>query len=108
MSLFFTGFPGFIATQLIKKLARRDAKERFKLLVHPSQVEKAHDQIDRFIAGGYGSKERFDVIQGDIRQEDLTLDSHTMLQLQLEVTRVFHLAAVYDLAASWDAASVLK
>ncbi|MFY0542805.1 hypothetical protein [Brevibacillus sp. H7] len=37
---FFTGFPGFTAGRLIKRLLQRNEHARYILLIHPSQEEQ--------------------------------------------------------------------
>jgi nucleoside-diphosphate-sugar epimerase len=98
MSAFFTGFPGFIAGNIIKKMAAGDPALRFELLVHPSQAEKARTEVSRLVEMGYGLGSRFSLIPGDITQEGLGFDHSVLQRLKKDVTHVFHLAALYDLA----------
>ncbi len=44
-TIFMTGFPGFIAGRLVKRLLADDA--RLLLLVQPAFVERAHADIRR-------------------------------------------------------------
>jgi nucleoside-diphosphate-sugar epimerase len=98
MSVFFTGFPGFIAGNIIKKMASGDPALRFELLVHPSQTGKARAEVSRLVEMGYGPGSRFSLIPGDITQEGLGFDHSVLQRLKKDVTHVFHLAALYDLA----------
>ena len=41
MAIFLTGFPGFLASHLVRALALRDRAAQFRLLVHSSQMELA-------------------------------------------------------------------
>ncbi len=96
---FFTGFPGFIATALIKQMVRDNYPiEKIYLLVIPSMLEKAQQEIEKIVAGGHLQKEQLIVVRGDITKPQLDLSEDNKTQLQEEITHVFHLAAVYDLA----------
>lgn len=95
--VFITGFPGFIAARLIRKLADTDSVSKFVLLVHPSQAARAEREIQRMRDTGVRNTETA-IIIGDITISSLGMDSAITIQLQKEVTHVFHLAAVYDLA----------
>ncbi len=64
-TIFITGFPGFIATRLLRRLARDGA--RFLLLVQPSFTERAHAELKNiaeesgrspsdFVASGFGKR----------------------------------------------------
>ena len=94
--IFLTGFPGFIAERLVKRLASRDAK--IFLLVQKSFVEKATQAI-RDIAAKTGVPiENFALVEGDITQSNLGIDKENLEIIRKSATDVFHLAAIYDLA----------
>ncbi|MFS0783962.1 SDR family oxidoreductase [Bacillus sp. 1P06AnD] len=103
---FVTGFPGFIATRLIKELIRND--EQFKrayLLALPAFVEKAEKDakgMEKELKLLEGS---LHVVPGDITKPGLNLGQTGQFQ---EVTHVFHLAAIYDLAVPKDAAYLVN
>ena len=101
-TLFITGFPGFIANRLLERLARKECN--FILLVQPSLATRAREEIAR-IAGltGRGSAD-FEVVEGDISKPGLALAAADLELVQHKTTRVFHLAAVYDLAVPQDLA----
>jgi nucleoside-diphosphate-sugar epimerase len=98
MSVFFTGFPGFIAGNIIRKMAAGDPALRFELLIHPSQTGKARAEVARLVEQGCGPGSRFSLIPGDITQEGLGVDPSALQRLKKDVTHIFHLAALYDLA----------
>jgi len=101
-TFFITGFPGFIADRLLERLARNDC--RFILLVQPSWRERANHEIAR-IAGLTGrSQNDFQIVEGDISQPYLGLADADLEAAKQETTRVFHLAAVYDLAVERELA----
>jgi thioester reductase-like protein len=99
-TLFITGFPGFIANRLLERLARKECD--FILLVQPSLRSRAVEEIARLaqLAG----KTDFKIVEGDISQPGLALSAADLELVQQQTTRVFHLAAVYDLAVPEDLA----
>ena len=95
-TLFITGFPGFIADRLLERLARFDC--RFLLLVQPPFVARARDEIARIARLSGKPIEQFQIVEGDITHAELGLSPLDAAEVSEETTRVFHLAAVYDLA----------
>ena len=91
-----TGFPGFIAGQLIERLA--PTVERFSLLVEGRFAAKAEAEAARIVPG------RFETVIGDITLKDVGLTKENAARLRREVDTVYHLAAVYDLAVSSELA----
>ena len=95
-TVFLTGFPGFIASRLVERLANEDTQ--FFLLVQSQFVEKATSTIEE-IAGRSGAPlENFALIEGDITQPGLGISVEDLETIREETTSVFHLAAAYDLA----------
>ena len=102
-TVFVTGFPGFIATRLVKRLAAEGA--RFILLTLPAFLALARAEVAE-IAGETGvDVERFRIVEGDITKTDLGLSSAELERARLETTTVFHLAAIYDLAVAEEIAT---
>lgn len=96
---FFTGFPGFISNQLIRELIKRDeAVDKVYLLVLPEQMGKAEAEIKTIESELDGAKVLFQLVIGDITKENLNIAVPESQSLQQEITHVFHLAAIYDLA----------
>lgn len=95
-TIFLTGFPGFIATRLVKRLAAPDTQ--FFLLVQPQFVETAMQTIEKISAETGTPLENFALIEGDITQENLGISEYDLAVLKDETTDVYHLAAIYDLA----------
>lgn len=96
---FFTGYPGFIATGLMKRLIQcRDDVEKIYLLVLPAMVDKAEQELQKIVSEVNGSPDIFTILPGDITKENLDIASEMNSELQQSVTHVFHLAAIYDLA----------
>jgi len=101
-TFFITGFPGFIANRLLERLARKDCD--FILLVQPLLVSRALEEIARIAPLSGRNVADFQVVEGDISEPWLALSPVDLELVQQETTRVFHLAAVYDLAVPEDIA----
>lgn len=86
-----TGFPGFIGRRLARRLLA-DPDTRLVCLVERRMLAAA-----RRAAGDLGS-ERIEVLEGDIAERRLGLSDLDYERLAADATRVFHLAAIYDLA----------
>lgn len=91
MLALLTGFPGFIGTRLSRKLLADDPQLTIKALVEPRMADRA-----RVVAEEFGG--RLEVIEGDITDPRLGLDDAAYAELAGSVRRVYHLAAIYDLA----------
>ncbi|HEY0365170.1 MAG TPA: SDR family oxidoreductase, partial [Pyrinomonadaceae bacterium] len=101
-TFFITGFPGFIANRLLERLARKDCN--FILLVQPSLLSRARDEIARITQLSGREISDFQFVEGDISAARLALSAAELELVQQQTTRVFHLAAVYDLAVPQDLA----
>lgn len=101
-TLFITGFPGFIANRLLERLARNECD--FILLVQSSLRSRAVEEIERIAQSSGKSIDDFRIIEGDISEPGLALNPADLDLVQQLTTRVFHLAAVYDLAVPEDLA----
>lgn len=99
-TFFITGFPGFIANRLLERLARKECN--FILLVQPALAAQAYEEIARITALTDRSIADFQIVEGDIAEPKLALSAADLELVQHESTRVFHLAAVYDLAVPQD------
>ena len=97
--IFVTGFPGFIAGRLVGEiLQRQETPCRFYFLIlskfrgraqqECAELERVHPQF----AGNWT------LVEGDICEPNLGIDSNTLVELQKKVVDVWHLAAIYDLA----------
>jgi len=95
-TIFLTGFPGFIAERLVMRLASRDTK--FFLLAQKDFIRKAEEAAREIAAKTGTSSENFEVIEGDITQENLGINEEKFETVRNTATDVYHLAAIYDLA----------
>ena len=101
-TIFLTGFPGFIAGRLVKRLALEGAQ--FRLLVQPAFMERARLEVARIAAEAGVPVDYFQLIAGDITQANLGISQPELERAQKETTIIFHLAAVYDLAVEQNLA----
>lgn len=103
---FLTGYPGFLASGLIRQLIHdhQENIEHIYLLVLPHLEGKATKEITRFAKENDFSKDLFTIVPGDITKPNLAISTGTNNILQDSVTHVFHLAAIYDLAVPKAAA----
>jgi nucleoside-diphosphate-sugar epimerase len=102
-TFFITGFPGFLATRLVKRLAVEGA--RFILLTQPAFVGAALEATRRVARETGANSENFQIVPGDITRPDLGLLPHELEKARQEVSSIFHLAAIYDLAVPRDVAT---
>ena len=100
-AVFLTGFPGFIASRLLLRLAR-DRGRRFLLLVQPAFAERAQHELVGIAQEAGRSIPDFVILPGDITQPNLGLSPADLETARSESIIVFHLAAVYDLTISRD------
>ncbi|MBT2678320.1 SDR family oxidoreductase [Bacillus sp. ISL-35] len=102
---FFTGFPGFISNQLIREVLRRnEGKGTVYVLVLPAMAEKAEAERAAIVKDFNLDESRFEILTGDITVSGLDISPVKADQLEKNVTHVFHLAAIYDLAVPKDIA----
>jgi thioester reductase-like protein len=101
-TFFITGFPGFIADRLLERLARKESS--FILLVQPSWLDRARHEVGRIATLTGRAREDFQIVLGDISQRDLGLSPPDLELSRNQTTRIFHLAALYDLAVEREPA----
>src|SRR5690349_23084576 len=101
-TFFITGFPGFIANRLLERLARKDCD--FIVLVQPSLLDRAREEIARIAQLSGRNVDEFKFVEGDISEPRLALSAADLDLVQRQTTRMFHLAAVYDLGVREDLA----
>ncbi|HEY6230304.1 MAG TPA: SDR family oxidoreductase [Pyrinomonadaceae bacterium] len=101
-TIFLTGFPGFIATRLLRRLAANDG--RFLLLVQPAFAERAELELTAIVEQTGKPSYDFRLLSGDITQPDLGMSAEDFDVAVNETTSIFHLAAIYDLAVARDLA----
>jgi NAD(P)-dependent dehydrogenase (short-subunit alcohol dehydrogenase family) len=93
MSYFVTGATGFIGRHLVRRLAARGLPVR--VLVRPGSQAKL-----AALRNWWGDAAQFVIpVEGDLEQPMLGLAPADLAALRGQVTHLFHLGAVYDLAA---------
>jgi nucleoside-diphosphate-sugar epimerase len=86
-TLFFTGYPGFLGSELLPRLLRRTPEATAVCLVQPKFAALARER-----AQSLGDRVR--IVEGDITSPiDLAAD---------DITEIWHLAAIYDLSVKRD------
>jgi thioester reductase-like protein len=86
-----TGFPGFIGRRLAARLLQ-DPEARVVALIEERMADAAAAAAAEIDA------DRIELLQGDISSPGLGLSEPDLDRLRAETRRVFHLAAIYDLA----------
>jgi thioester reductase-like protein len=97
-TVFLTGFPGFIANRLLRRLALDD--DRFLLLVQPALLARAKAELSEIARQTSKPSADFRVLEGDITKGDLGLSASDLHLARSQATVIFHLAAIYDLAVA--------
>ncbi|WP_411966916.1 SDR family oxidoreductase [Haloferax sp. YSSS75] len=98
MSVFLTGFPGFLGSALVERLT--DRTDEIVCLVQPQYRDAAETRAADVLGPDW--RETLTLVEGDITDPNLGLPATTRTDLESQVEEVFHLAAVYDLAVSPD------
>jgi thioester reductase-like protein len=101
-TIFITGFPGFIASRLLRRLA--EGGSRFMLLVQPALVAQAGRELDVIVEQTGTPLANFEILPGDITEPELGLTQKDLPRARSWSTVLFHLAAIYDLAVQQDLA----
>ncbi|WNB90220.1 SDR family oxidoreductase [Bacillus sp. NEB1478] len=94
---FITGFPGFIATRLVKELKKTYPCASFYLLVLKQEMNLANERIKMHSANIH-------LVEGDITQIDLGINKQKRDEIIQNVTHCVHLAALYDLTIPYSPA----
>ena len=96
MAYFVTGATGFIGSHFLKKLFNR--KGKIYVLVRSGSKKKLKDLMERIDA----PKDRVIAITGDIGKTNLGISKKSKDELKGKVQHFFHLAAIYDMKASYE------
>ena len=94
--IFFTGFPGFLGSELVPRVLARAAGDTVSCLVQPKFAALAAERVREIEAGAPELAGRIELVEGDITVPGLALAEPT--RLAAETREIFHLAAIYDLS----------
>jgi thioester reductase-like protein len=94
---FITGFPGFLASELMLRLLAREPESTFICLVQPkfrAQAETKKQEIEKKL---HLAHDRIQLVEGDLTESGLGIATTALRELEKTISEVFHFAAVYDL-----------
>jgi thioester reductase-like protein len=106
-ALLMTGFPGFLGSALLPRLLGRRPGTNAVCLVQPQHAGTARIRIDELEAAHPHTRDRITLVTGDITRRGLALSATDRDALD-DVTEVWHLASVYDLAVGLDLARAVN
>ena len=92
---FVTGYPGFIARRLVRKLLAADDQLTVTALVLASEKAKAEAEVLRL-----GSGDRVRLLVGDVSAMDVGLSGEEYRRLIEDVTEIHHLAAIQQVGVT--------
>jgi nucleoside-diphosphate-sugar epimerase len=94
--VFVTGFPGFLGSELVRRILRRPGRAEVVCLVQPKFAVLSARRAGEIAATEGVDAERITLVEGDITRPHLDLvDAAGVAR---GVTEIFHLAAIYDLS----------
>lgn len=98
-TVFFTGFPGFLGSELLPRVLERRQGDHAVCLVQARYRELAERRLDELGGRHADLGDRVELLEGDITQADLGVAGGVagIEELAADVSEIFHLAAVYDL-----------
>jgi thioester reductase-like protein len=94
-TIFFTGFPGFLGSELLPRVLARRPADVALCLVQPRFAPLARARADQLVAQRPELAGRIRLVEGDLTQPGLGLPDAAAAAA--DVAEVYHLAAVYDL-----------
>ncbi len=101
-NIFITGFPGYIASRLIPRIAEYRPDAKMYLLVQNKYIPLANDLINHLVSNFKNLHGKLIPIEGDLTSENLGIDK-SKIDLN-SITEIFNLAAVYDLRVNKELA----
>lgn len=98
---FFTGFPGFLTTQVIARLFEQFPQDKIIALVEKRAFESAKKKVSE-----NNWTDKIELIVGDITKHNLGIEDATLVKIdiQKDINYLWHLAAIYDLAVPEEVA----
>jgi thioester reductase-like protein len=105
-TVFFTGFPGQLGSELLPRVLTRGGGAEAVCLVQPQFVEEALGRVRRIVAADPSLWGRIRIVAGDITRDDLGLGPASVSRD--DVSEVYHLAAAYDLGVGRELATLVN
>ena len=99
--LFFTGFPGFLGSELIRELLPKLPQQKAVCLVQKKFLDLATEQFKQL---PIEIQPRIELVVGDLTLPSLGLSNDFLNETAPRILQIFHLAAVYDLNVKEDLA----
>jgi thioester reductase-like protein len=95
-AIFFTGFPGFLGSELLPRVLDRLPEAEAICLVQPRFAALARERATALAQEHRPLQGRVRIVEGDIAAPGLGLGAEPVA----DVVEIFHLAAVYDLSVA--------
>lgn len=99
-TIFFTGFPGFLGSELIPRVLARDPEAHVVCLVQGKYADLARRRGELLALAHPELENRIEIIEGDITRPGLGMKTNS--GINGGITEIYHLAAVYDLSVGRD------
>jgi len=99
MTIFMTGFPGFLGSALLPRIVARTG-EMAVCLVQPKYRPAAELRVKELVARDESVGGRIRLVEGDITVPGLGLPEGDGDRIWSTATEIWHLAAVYDLTVA--------
>jgi thioester reductase-like protein len=96
VTIFLTGFPGFLGSRLLPRILGRDPEAGAACLVQPRFEALAKERVAVLEAADPTLAGRIELVAGDLTEPSLGLADGPGLAAR--ATEIWHLAAVYDLS----------
>jgi thioester reductase-like protein len=100
-TIFFTGFPGFLGSELLPRLLQK-SEDVAVCLVQSKYASLAGERVEGLESRYRWLQRRVRLVEGDITKPRLGF--HDLKAQAADVVEIFHLAAVYDLSVQKDLA----
>ena len=99
-TVFFTGFPGFLGSELVPRVLGRSEDDSAICLIQEKFADLATERVAEIEETHPELVDRIRLVEGDITKPGLELGSPS--ELGWDVSEIYHLAAVYDLSVPRD------
>jgi thioester reductase-like protein len=97
-TVLFTGFPGFLGSELLPRVLARSPGDRAACLVQRKFAALARARAGELAERDPALAGRIELLEGDITAEGLALGDAS--SLRRDVSEIYHLAAAYDLSVA--------